>query len=239
MKQLTLELATPPKFTFDNIFSHEGIGEACKAVRFLCESAQKPFPPVFLIGASGTGKTHLLLAAVSVLEKRFLCHLPIISCSHDSDLGELEHLSKISDNADILPGVAIDDVDRLKAADFLTLWNVCNKITRQGSPFIMTATRTPEQIFKDDEHLKSRIMSGLIFHLTPPEDHVRLLIMDKIARDKSLKIPSEVYFYLITRKSRNLKELEHIIQKLDQASLQFKRRITIPFIKKLENEKLL
>lgn len=239
MKQLTLELATAPKFTFDNIISHDGIGEAFKALRFLCESTQKPFPPVFLTGASGTGKTHLLSAAVSTLENRFDRAFPLISCSGDSGHRELEEFGTSSDEDDTLPGIAIDDVDELQPEDFLTLWNLCNKLTRRGSPIFMTATRSPERIFDDNDHLKSRIMSGLIFQLTPPEDHVRLLIMDKMARDKSLKIPREVHFYLITRKSRNLKELESIIRELDQASLQFKRRITIPFVKMLESEKII
>jgi chromosomal replication initiation ATPase DnaA len=43
----------------------------------------------------------------------------------------------------------------------------------------------------------------------------------------------------VSRKSRNVKELEGLLDILDRASLELKRRITIPLIKTLEKEGLL
>jgi chromosomal replication initiation ATPase DnaA len=79
----------------------------------------------------------------------------------------------------------------------------------------------------------------LVLELTPPEDPVRMLILDKMARDKNVRIPREVAGYLVTRKSRNIKELERIVDILDRKSLQLKRRITVPLIKLLEEDGLL
>ena len=47
---------------------------------------------------------------------------------------------------------------------------------------------------------------------------------------------TKVIHYLITRKSRNIKELGGILDILDHASLELKRRITVPLIKMLEKE---
>jgi DnaA-homolog protein len=60
-----------------------------------------------------------------------------------------------------------------------------------------------------------------------------------MARDKNVRISREVCAYLVSRKSRNVKELERLLDILDRASLELKRRITIPLAKTLEKDGLL
>ena len=72
--------------------------------------------------------------------------------------------------------------------------------------------------------------------LDVPNDSVRLLIVDKMARDRNIRISEDVCRYLVTRKSRNVKELERLLDILDQTSLELQRRITIPLVKLLEHQ---
>ena len=133
----------------------------------------------------------------------------------------------------------VDDAHLANEEDSAHLWSLSNKLTRSGAPLILAARTPPEEIFPANAHLRSRIVSGLILALEPPEDPIRMLIVDKMARDKNVRISREVCAYLVSRKSRNVKELERLLDILDRASLELKRRITIPLAKALEKDGLL
>jgi len=79
-------------------------------------------------------------------------------------------------------------------------------------------------------------MAGLVFGLKSPEDRARIMILDKMARDRNIRIAPDVTHYLVTHKSRSIGELAAIIEALDMASLQSKRRITVPLVKILEKD---
>ncbi len=132
--------------------------------------------------------------------------------------------------------VAVDDIHLLPVDRWTQLWSLWNKTTRWGCPLMMASRSAPTEVFQDDPHLTTRVTSGLVFRLDPPEDHIRLLILDKMARDRHVRISRDVCNYLVTRKSRNVKELERLLDILDHTSLELKRRITLPLIKIMEQE---
>lgn len=151
----------------------------------------------------------------------------------------LEELISQEGSVESLEAVAVDDVHLMDAEEAKMLWTLSNKLTRTGAPLLMASLFSPDELFLHDEHLRSRIVSGLVLQLEPPEDAVRMLILDKMAGDKNVRISREVAGYLVTRKSRNVKELQKLVDVLDQTSLQLKRRITVPLIKMLEKEGVL
>ena len=203
-----------------------------------------PSSPLFLHGPPGTGKTHILNAVASLLESRFAPKTARVKCISASvkppRFPDLEALvSDPIDPADGLLAVIVDDAHLANEEDSAHLWSLSNKLTRSGAPLILAARTPPEEIFPANAHLRSRIVSGLILALEPPEDPIRMLIVDKMARDKNVRISREVCAYLVSRKSRNVKELERLLDILDRASLELKRRITIPLAKALEKDGLL
>ncbi|MFC1837013.1 DnaA ATPase domain-containing protein [Thermodesulfobacteriota bacterium] len=245
MVQLLLPLAVPPKFGFENLVLHEGINAPVEAIRSVYGTPRDPLPSLYLWGPSGTGKTHILKAVESLLESSkhgegATC--PYFKAGSDapSSLAELRDLVTGNEALpDVWAGVAIDDVHLIAESDYAHIFNLFNKLNRVGAPLLLSSTQPPEQTFSHDAHLISRVMSGLVFGIEPPGDNARILILDKIARDKNIRVSQDVCRFLVTRKSRNIRELEKIVTTLDTASLRFKRRITIPFIKLLENEGVL
>lgn len=244
MTQLLLPLTTPPRLTFEALIVHEGIQTAVSTIQSVYGTGGPPLPPLFLHGPPGTGKTHMLNALALLLEIRFApkaAGVRFISAAGEPPrFPELEAL--VSDPETSVQGllaVIVDDAHRANEEDSAHLWSLSNKLTRSGAPLILAARTPPEEIFPANAHLRSRIVSGLVLALEPPEDAIRMLIVDKMARDKNVRIPREVCAYLVSRKSRNVKELEGLLDILDRASLELKRRITIPLIKTLEKEGLL
>ncbi len=241
MNQLVLQIFTPPRFTFDNIIAHEGIEAAVSAIRNVYGKGEGPFPALFLCGPSGTGKTHILNALVALMATRQPdCQGIARLISAHGNPPVFEGLDDIVLRADS-PGpqlccVAIDDVHLLAEKESAKLWSLYNLVTRVGAALFLASRLSSEEIFSDNAHLRSRVASGLVFGLEPPTDRVRLLILDKMARDRNIRIPHDVSNYIVTRKSRSVKDLEKLLDNIDHYSLEVGRRITLPLIKTLERD---
>lgn len=241
MKQLTLPLFTPRSYTFDNLVLHGGIEAAVSAILQAFGPTGTQMPTVFLHGPTGAGKTHILRAFAARVEERnglrSCALLEAETCGGVLRFPLLhELLSRPEDAPDRPCVVAVDDVHLIGHDDAAALWTLFNKLARSATPLVMASRAAPDEIFADNPHLRSRVTAGLVFALRPPEDDARLLILDKMARDRNVRIPTEVSRYLVTRKSRNVKELEGILDVLDETSLELKRRITLPLVKLLESE---
>jgi chromosomal replication initiation ATPase DnaA len=236
MGQLLIPLSSPPRFTFETLVLHEGIEPAVSAVMATYPD-RTPAPSLFLHGPAGTGKTHILKAIQARMEEAGTGRDRVLFPASRAAVDDL-----LDDGAEALPAetlaVVLDDLDLSTAQDAPRFLTLCNVLARQQIPLLAASRKAPEELFPDNPHILSRISAGLVLHLDPPEDPVRLLIMDKISRDLNVLVSRDVFRYLITRKSRNIKELETLLRLLDRASLEHKRRITIPFIKVLEAEGL-
>lgn len=244
MDQLLLALTTQPLFTFDNIVMHAGISTAVSTAQSVYRSADRPLPYLFVHGPHGTGKTHILNAVASLLRQR--SDQPSNAVKVLSPLGDpprfddLEQMSRADeDDTCTNCGLVIDDLHFLDEGNTLHLWNLANRLTRWGAPLVMSSLYPPEEVFSNDPHLRSRVASGLVFPLEAPDDSARAMILDKMAKDRNIRLPQDVANYLVTRKARNVKELGQILAILDTESLRFKRRITLSFVKSIENEGLL
>ena len=241
MTQMVLALSTPPRFTLTNLVAHDGIQEALSTIRSVYETSHRPLPSLFLYGTPGTGKTHILRALTDLLKEQTCSShgtFPFVEPSGSPpSFPDLERLiEETGQESSPLCGVTIDDVHLIHGEDESHLWSLSNKLTRSGAPLLMGSRASLDDIFEGNPHVQSRIGSGLVFRLEPPDDATRMMIMDKLARDRNVRISREVIHYLIHRKARNIKELDNVLDLLDKASLERKRRITVPFIKLLEGE---
>lgn len=240
--QLVLPFTIAPRYTFNSLVVHPGIGPALATLAKVLASGDKPFPHILLHGPAGTGKTHVLNAVTESLAQKSGTATSVRVFSMEEPqkrFAALEELISQEGSVESLEAVAVDDVHLMDAEEAKMLWTLSNKLTRTGAPLLMASLFSPDELFLHDEHLRSRIVSGLVLQLEPPEDAVRMLILDKMAGDKNVRISREVAGYLVTRKSRNVKELQKLVDVLDQTSLQLKRRITVPLIKMLEKEGVL
>lgn len=244
MEQLLLPLVSPPRYTLDNLVIHDGIKDAISAIRTIYADPRRPVPPLFLHGGPGTGKTHILRALESLLrsqcvgkEGRIAFFQPGDRPAAFPELAGFLAGQEGSVHSDC--GVIVDDVHLARGDDCAHLFSVANQLSRSGAPLVFASAVPPQDIFADDPHLRTRVLSGLVFRLDAPEDQVRILILDKMARDRNVRISPDVCSYLVTRKSRNVKDLDRLLDVIDESSLRMKRRVTLPFVKLLEKANLL
>jgi chromosomal replication initiation ATPase DnaA len=244
MHQMLLPLETAPRYTFETLVRHEGIDAAASMILAVYAHGELPLPFLFLHGPAGTGKTHLLRSTVALLSDRFTGEARSVRvCTALGDpvgsgsLGEI--VAEITAYEGPIRGVAVDDLHLLSEQDAPLLWSLSNTLTRLGAPLLMASRLAPDASFGGDPHLVSRLSAGLVFAPALPDDTARMRILDKMARDRNLRIPPEVIAYLVRHKPRNVKELAVILDKLDRASLELQRRITLPLVKLVEKTGLL
>jgi len=74
------------------------------------------------------------------------------------------------------------------------------------------------------------------FHLQALDDAQRVAALQLRARHRGLDLPDESVRYLLTRSKRDMRSLYELLDKLDLEALRAQRRLTIPFVKSvLEN----
>ena len=81
--------------------------------------------------------------------------------------------------------------------------------------------------------LQSRLAWGLTLEIKNLTDQEKIGVLQLRATFRGFQLSDDVASYLIHHCSRNMRDLFALLEKLDQASLIAKRKITIPFVKRV------
>ena len=95
----------------------------------------------------------------------------------------------------------------------------------------MAARQPPTELPLALPDLVSRLAWGPVFALPPLDDERRQELLVQRAALRGLSMPREVASYLISRAPRGATELVILLEKLDKASLEAQRKLSIPFVK--------
>jgi DnaA family protein len=216
--QLPLQIKLNDAATFANYLA----GANADMVRIL-QAGTEPY--LYLWSAEATGKTHLLQA---------LCH----SFGHGQAI-YLPLKELVQQPVDIFTGleqfalVCLDDVQAIagQAEWELSLFHLYNRLREQGGRLCITSRVSPEQLDVNLADLLSRLKWGPVFQLQALKDADKIKAMQLRATQRGFQLPDEVANYLLNRFPRDMHNLFALLDKLDSASLQAQRRLTIPFVK--------
>lgn len=219
MKQLALELASPPAPTLDNFVVGEN-AEVLAAVRALARGgAGERF--VYLWGGSGSGRTHLLRAVLR--EWR--------NAGRTANLYTHEALPAAAAIA-ATDAIAVDDVQQLPPPAQIELFNIYNTL-KESSGLLLVAGDVPPARLALRPDLLTRLAWGLVYEVRALSEDDRRAAVQSYARARGFKLPGEVADYLLSRAPRDLSSLRALVDTLDRLSLEQKRAITVPLAREL------
>lgn len=182
---------------------------------------------IYLWGAEGVGRSHLQQAACLRFEQRGeqAVYLPL------ADL--VQYGTAILDNLEQCELVCLDDLDAVAGrADWEeALFHLFNRLRDAGRKLLLAANTAPRELPIALPDLKSRLTLALIFQLHALSDEDKLRALQLRASRRGLHLTEEVGRFIMTCGSRNMSVLFDILERLDQASLQAQRKLTIPFLK--------
>lgn len=225
--QLPLGVRLRDDATFANFYPGANAA-ALGYVERLCEpDAGWTESLIYLWGGEGVGRSHLLQAACIRFEQRreLAIYLPLAEVA--------EYGPALLDNLEQSELVCLDDLEAIAGrADWEeALFHLFNRLRDCGRRLLLSASVPPRELPIKLPDLKSRLTLALVFQLQGLSDEDKLRALQLRASRRGLHLTDEVGRFILTRGSRSMAALFELLDKLDQASLQAQRRLTIPFLK--------
>jgi DnaA family protein len=220
LAQLPLALALEDYASFAT-FTSGGNATAVEHVRSLATAAGDT---VWLWGAAGAGKSHLLQAAcrAATTAQRRAMYVALPAAS-PAILADLEHV-------DLL---AIDDVHSI-AGELLweqPLFVILNAFLNRNGALLLAANAPAAQCGFRLADLASRGAGAVTYRLAPLGDTDRAAALRLHAAARGLELDAAAAEFLLKRVARDMTALTQWLARLDRASLSAQRRLTIPFIR--------
>jgi DnaA family protein len=123
-----------------------------------------------------------------------------------------------------------DDVENLDEEAQIRLFNAINQARESGGTVLAAGSAPPAQLpLRAD--LRSRLAWGLVYQVKPLSDGERAAYLRAEAARRGMQLPEEVLSWLMTRMRRDLRSLTAVLDRIDQASLEMKRPITLPLVR--------
>nr|WP_272494057.1 DnaA regulatory inactivator Hda [Stenotrophomonas mori] len=184
---------------------------------------------IYLAGPAGSGKTHLALAACAAAEQagRSAAYLPLQAAA-----------GRMGDALEALEGrglVALDGLDAIagQRADEVALFEFHNRARAAGVTLLYTATLAPDALGLVLPDLRSRLAQCGRIVLAALDDAGRGAVLRARAARRGLALDEAAIDWLLTHAERDLAGLLALLERLDRESLAAKRRVTVPFLRKV------
>ncbi len=226
-EQIPLSLSLPERATFENFH-----GLSDRSHLAVLEEIGRGVGPhlLYLWGAEGAGKSHLLHAACNALDRSApgqAIVLPLAALRREG----VEMFEGVERHA----LVALDDLNAVvgDAAWEEALFHLLNRMRDIGHRVVITGQLPLSAMAIQLPDLRSRLGEGVVEHLAPLEDREKWQVLRQRAEERGMVISDEVAAFLMNRTARDFHALFALLDKLDQQTLIAQRRLTIPFVKEL------
>ncbi len=213
MTQLLLNIAPDWTPTLENFVAGRNV-ELLSALRHALSGAasERSF---YLWGEPGSGKSHLLQAAVRQ--------------ANSMGLTALYSSSSVPEAAQV---VAMDDVESLDDAGQIALFELYNRQRENRGMLLVSGTAAPAHLQLRDD-LRTRLGWGLVYQVQPLNDAEKSQALEKHAQARGFELPQEVVQYLLRHGRRDLPSLLAVLDALDAHCLRLKRGASVPLLKEV------
>lgn len=225
----TFESNLDPRYTFENFI----VGESNKFAKATSIAvAEQPgfmYNPLFIYGSSGLGKTHLMHAignyiyktthkkVLYVTSEKFVDDFLNIyrKNNEETNFETVEKFKKKYREIDVL---MIDDIQYLEIASKTQqeFFNTFNELHCNNKQIIISSDRSPDDLKKLEERLRTRFNWGLTIDILPPDFKLRMDIIDKKieGHDMAKPFPQEVKEYIASNCTSDIRKLEGAITRI-------------------------
>ena len=233
------------KYTFDSFIVGDTNRFAKTAAWAVAEQPGKIYNPLFIYGKSGLGKTHLMHAIGNFISDN--SELKVLYTTSDNFMNEFtgiagtkagdntidyaNHFKEKYRNVDVL---IIDDIQYLVGAEktqqeFFHTFNALHQANKQ---IIISSDKSPDDLKKLEERLRSRFTWGLPVDIYPPDFDLRCRILKNKIESTALskRIEEDVIEFIANICENDVRYLEGAITRLvAYAAMTVPENINIKF----------
>ena len=215
-----------PRYTFDQFVIGASNRFAHAAALSVAEAPGRAYNPLFVYGAAGLGKTHLLHAVGHYVQAMFpdrrIRYVSTETLMNEFvDALRAKTMPTFKRRYREIDVLLLDDIQFLERTNELQeeLFYTFNTLHNAGSQIVISSDRPPKSIAELEDRLRSRFEWGLITDVQPPEFETRLAILRKKAEAEHFeRIPDEVLAFIATNITDNVRELEGALIRVDAYS---------------------
>ena len=209
------------RLRFDTFVTGSSNRLAVAAAKAVADAPGVLYNPLFVYGASGLGKTHLMHAVGhSARDKQPSLGVEYVALDDYMEEfhqalqgGRLDTFKKRYESAGVL---LLDDVQFLTGraevqGELLRLFNV---LQGRGTQIVMTSDRPPDEITDVTDRLLTRLTGGLIVDVGIPDYETRVAILQKLQGERTSRFRDGVLEELARVDFSNIRELQGGLNRL-------------------------
>jgi DnaA family protein len=241
-RQLAFRLSLDDEATFDNFYVTDPGARNASLMLYLRQALERFVSAntrtgsgtvlrefLWLFGARGAGCSHLLQAACHEMDARGLQAF-YLDFSVQSDLTPdvLQGLESVS-------MLCLDSIEMIQGQpDWeLELFKLYNRMADLQTPLLVASKTSPKYLEFELADLNSRMQSAAVFQLESLSDEHKAAALTLRAQRRGFDLSDDVAAYLVSRSERSMSSLFDVLSKLDQHSLETRRKVTLPLLKTL------
>ncbi len=204
-----------PQYCFDKFVVGHNSEFAHAACQAIANGSGFSYNPLFIHGASGLGKTHLMQSIGNeILRKNPDAKVAYLTSEKFTNefidalkKGNLDKFRSKYRRADVL---LIDDIQFLagKERSQEEFFHTFNTLLDLQSQIILTCDRPACEVKKFESRMVSRFESGLTVELQAPRMETRLAILKRKMDDWQTRLPDELVCFLADKIKTNIRRLE-------------------------------
>lgn len=240
--QLIFSFPLDPVCTFSNLVVGSGNRRASEAVHALLENASGSIQGatgLILIGEEGTGKTHLLQAAIhhriALAGEASAIYLDSSALHEQRQESREQALARFLDRYESCQLVAVDNLEKLESSPILQegVLYLFNRMRSTGGRMLVAGRKSPQWLDGLRPDLRSRLLWGPLIPIELPEDEMLGDILVKMVNDRQVRCAPELLKFLQLRLPRRIPDYAAALDRLNDASLGLKRPLTVPLAKEV------
>lgn len=227
--QLSLGISLQDDATFANFYTDQGNQLLLDGLqRFAAGQGEQN---LVIWGSPGVGLSHLLQACCHRAPEHGLAvqYLPMPELLNYAPDDVCEGLEQV-------PLVCLDDVQAVCGHPEWerALFHLFNRLRERGHRLLMASHTSPTLMPWCLPDLQSRALGSLIYQVHHLSDDGKAVALQMRAQARGMDLSQDVARYILSRATRDTRELFDLLNRLDEASLQQQRKLTIPFIKSVQ-----
>jgi len=204
-----------PKYMFETFVKGASNQFALAAALRVAETPARSYNPLFVYGAAGLGKTHLLHAIGHYVHLNYKHHV-VRYVSTESFMNEYVDAIRSNSMAGLrrryreVDVLLIDDVQFLEGKEGLQeeFFHTFNSLHGANKQIVLSSDRMPDAIPTLEERLRGRFKWGLITDIQPPDLETRLAILRNKAERDRVEVPNDTLEFIASHITSNIRELE-------------------------------
>tara|TARA_B100000886_G_scaffold203968_1_gene140842 strand:+ start:536 stop:1198 length:663 start_codon:yes stop_codon:yes gene_type:complete len=195
------------------------VGESnIEAVNWIDNFSRSKVSGLIIIGPIASGKSHL----ISTLKNKY-------------KILQAKDINEEKANILELKDLIIENIEKINNHNFFL--HVINIVKEKNFKVLLTSRLPIKELDIKLEDLKSRLLAYSHSKILLPTDDVLRGIILKISKDRGLILSDNIINFIINHLERSYSVIYNFLNELDHLSLIRKKKVTIPFIKKLIEKK--